>query len=78
MLPADLEVAVGSGAVASRGDSRASPTVGSTSSCRISQPSAAVLAELAFESGETLPSLRPLYLSPPDAKPQTAAAVAMR
>ena len=41
------------------------------------QPSAAALAELAEESGETLPTLRPLYLRPPDAKPQ-AQAVAVR
>jgi tRNA A37 threonylcarbamoyladenosine modification protein TsaB len=38
------------------------------------QPSAAALAELALESNETLLTLRPLYLRPPDAKPQKAAA----
>jgi len=34
------------------------------------QPSAVSLAEIAAESGETTPILRPLYLRPPDAKPQ--------
>jgi tRNA threonylcarbamoyl adenosine modification protein YeaZ len=34
------------------------------------QPSAAVLAEIAGENGETTPILRPLYLRPPDARPQ--------
>lgn len=42
------------------------------------QPNAAALAELALEAEETLPTLRPLYLRPPDAKPQAAAAVARR
>lgn len=42
------------------------------------QPSAASLAELALEADETLPTLRPLYLRPPDAKPQAAMAVARR
>jgi tRNA threonylcarbamoyl adenosine modification protein YeaZ len=34
------------------------------------QPSAGALAEIALEAGETVPVLRPLYLRPPDAKPQ--------
>ena len=34
------------------------------------QPSAGALAEIAYQSGETVPALRPLYLRPPDAKPQ--------
>jgi tRNA threonylcarbamoyladenosine biosynthesis protein TsaB len=37
------------------------------------QPSAAALAEIALESGETVPMLRPLYLRPPDARPQPQA-----
>lgn len=41
------------------------------------QPSAAALAEIALEAGETVPILRPLYLRPPDAKPQ-AQAIAKR
>jgi tRNA threonylcarbamoyladenosine biosynthesis protein TsaB len=39
------------------------------------QPSAASLAEIALESGETVPTLRPLYLRPPDARPQPDAVV---
>src|SRR5262249_56379949 len=42
------------------------------------QPNAAALAELALEAEETLRTLRPLYLRPPDAKLQAAAAVARR
>jgi tRNA threonylcarbamoyladenosine biosynthesis protein TsaB len=42
------------------------------------QPSAAALAELALAADETTPTLRPLYLRPPDAKPQAAMAVARR
>jgi tRNA threonylcarbamoyl adenosine modification protein YeaZ len=34
------------------------------------QPGAAALADIATESSETIPLLRPLYLRPPDAKPQ--------
>ena len=41
------------------------------------QPGAGVLAEIAFEADETIPVLRPLYLRPPDAKPQ-AQAIARR
>ena len=37
------------------------------------QPSAAALAEIADASDETHPTLRPLYLRPPDAKPQAQA-----
>jgi tRNA threonylcarbamoyl adenosine modification protein YeaZ len=36
------------------------------------QPDAAKLAALALQSRATLPTLRPLYLRPPDAKPQSA------
>jgi tRNA threonylcarbamoyladenosine biosynthesis protein TsaB len=42
------------------------------------EPSAIELAALAEESGETVAALRPLYLRPPDAKPQAQAAVARR
>lgn len=42
------------------------------------QPNAAALAELALEADETLPTLRPLYLRPPDARPQAGSAVARR
>jgi tRNA A37 threonylcarbamoyladenosine modification protein TsaB len=42
------------------------------------QPVAANLAVLALQANATLPTLRPLYLRPPDAKPQTASGVARR
>jgi tRNA threonylcarbamoyladenosine biosynthesis protein TsaB len=42
------------------------------------QPSAMALAALAADSGETVPTLRPLYLRPPDARPQRQEAVARR
>jgi len=42
------------------------------------QPDAAMLAVLALQSHATLPTLRPLYLRPPDAKPQSANGVARR
>ena len=42
------------------------------------QPDAANLAVLAAQANATLQTLRPLYLRPPDAKPQTASGVARR
>jgi len=39
------------------------------------QPDAAALAVIALERGETSATLRPLYLRPPDAKPQAPTAV---
>jgi tRNA threonylcarbamoyladenosine biosynthesis protein TsaB len=42
------------------------------------QPSATALATLAADSDETVPTLRPLYLRPPDARPQRQEAVARR
>ena len=42
------------------------------------QPDAANLAVLALQANATLPTLRPLYLRPPDAKPQIASGVARR
>jgi tRNA threonylcarbamoyladenosine biosynthesis protein TsaB len=69
LLPDGLRVAVGSGArqlaeAAERRGQRIKAT-------RLKlQPSAVSLAEIASESGETTPILRPLYLRPPDAKPQ--------
>jgi len=73
LLPDDLRLAVGSGATLlaaaakklARDVDIALPDL---------QPNAAALAELAHESGETSVSLRPLYLRPPDAKPQAAGA----
>jgi len=72
LLPERLHVAIGSSAQAladaavARGHviEAALPTL---------QPSAEALAEIALESGETSASLRPLYLRPPDAKPQVQA-----
>ena len=77
LLPRDLTVAVGSGAGhladAARRHGRTLEATGPDL-----QPSAAVLAELALEAGEALPTLRPLYLRPPDAKPQAYMAVERR
>jgi tRNA threonylcarbamoyladenosine biosynthesis protein TsaB len=42
------------------------------------QPDASNLAVLALQANATLPTLRPLYLRPPDAKPQSASGVARR
>jgi len=77
LLPDDHAVAVGSGAAhlaeaASQRRRRVNAMLPDL------QPSAAALAELAFEANETLPTLRPLYLRPPDAKPQATAALARR
>jgi tRNA threonylcarbamoyladenosine biosynthesis protein TsaB len=69
LLPNKLRVAVGSGGArlaeaATRRGAQVEATLPEL------QPSAQALAEIAYESGETLPILRPLYLRPPDAKPQ--------
>jgi tRNA A37 threonylcarbamoyladenosine modification protein TsaB len=69
LLTRDLALAVGSGAQllaaaakeAGREVEAALPDL---------QPDAAALALLALEAGEACPTLRPLYLRPPDAKPQ--------
>ena len=77
LLPDDLAIAVGSGAVhlaeAARRQGRQVEAMRPDL-----QPSAAALAELALEANETLSTLRPLYLRPPDAKPQGSMAVARR
>jgi len=69
LLPGDLRVAVGSGAALL---AEAAERSGRSVQARLPelQPSAAWLAEIAFEAGETVAILRPLYLRPPDAKPQ--------
>ena len=70
-LPEKSTVAVGSGAgllaaaAARRG-------IKVETSLEDLEPDAAILAELATAANETLPALRPLYLRPPDAKPQSA------
>jgi tRNA threonylcarbamoyladenosine biosynthesis protein TsaB len=77
LLPDDLAIAVGSGAVhlaeAGRRQGRQVEAMRPDL-----QPSAAALAELALEANVALATLRPLYLRPPDAKPQGSMAVARR
>ena len=69
ILPRELRVVVGSGAgilaeaVAAQGHA-IEPTL------TLLQPSAAALAELALLANDMVAVLRPLYLRPPDAKPQ--------
>ena len=72
LLPSDLHIAVGSGAIllTEAGGRRGHPLKAKLSEL---QPSAASLAEIALESGATVAALRPLYLRPPDAKPQMPA-----
>jgi tRNA threonylcarbamoyl adenosine modification protein YeaZ len=69
VLPHDLHIAVGSGATLL---AEAAAQRGHRIEARLPElePSAASLAEIAFASGETVPALKPLYLRPPDAKPQ--------
>jgi tRNA threonylcarbamoyladenosine biosynthesis protein TsaB len=68
-LPHDLHGAIGSGAMLL---AEAAVHSGRTIDARLPdlQPSAAALAEIALETREPSPNLRPLYLRPPDAKPQ--------
>jgi tRNA threonylcarbamoyl adenosine modification protein YeaZ len=75
LLPSELRVAVGSGGVLL---AEAARRRGGHVEAMLPelQPSAEALAEIALESGETVPTLRPLYLRPPDAKPQAHAAAA--
>jgi tRNA threonylcarbamoyladenosine biosynthesis protein TsaB len=77
LLPDDLAAAVGSGAMhLAEAARRHGRHVEATRPDL--QPSAEALAELALEASATLPTLRPLYLRPPDAKPQASMAVARR
>jgi tRNA threonylcarbamoyl adenosine modification protein YeaZ len=71
LLPHDVRVAVGNGAVSL---AEAVAATGRTLDAALPdlQPSAPALASLAFDAGATLPSLRPLYLRPADAKPQAS------
>jgi tRNA threonylcarbamoyladenosine biosynthesis protein TsaB len=72
LLPGDLRLAAGSGAgLLAEAGARQGRSIKAT--LPELQPSAAALAEIAYESGETSPTLRPLYLRPPDAKPQAQA-----
>lgn len=69
LLPEALGLAVGSGARALAEAARVQGRALTTALPAL-QPGAAALAEIAFESKEHTASLRPLYLRPPDAKPQ--------
>jgi tRNA threonylcarbamoyl adenosine modification protein YeaZ len=64
-----LKIAVGSGAalLAETATRRGKPLEAAMPDLQVS---AGMLAEIALEAGETVPILRPLYLRPPDAKPQ--------
>jgi len=75
LLPQDLAVVVGNGAETLAAAARDN---GRDVDARLSdlEPSAVALAHLARDAGDSLPTLHPLYLRPPDAKPQRAAAVA--
>jgi tRNA threonylcarbamoyl adenosine modification protein YeaZ len=69
LLPPDLNLAVGNGgALLAEACARQGRTIG----CALPdlQPSAAPLAEIALEARESAEILRPLYLRPPDARPQ--------
>ena len=72
ILPDGLLLAVGSGAQimaeAAAGQNRKIEPARATL-----QPNALALAEIVLETGETTANLRPLYLRPPDAKPQATA-----
>ena len=74
-LPATLQFAVGSGAALL---AEAASRHGIQIAARLPelQPSAQALAGIAAASGATSPALRPLYLRPPDAKPQAQDAAA--
>jgi tRNA threonylcarbamoyladenosine biosynthesis protein TsaB len=69
LLPDGLRKAVGSGA-ARLAEAAGSRGLIVTAELADLEPDAAALAALAEESGETMPALRPLYLRPPDARPQ--------
>jgi tRNA threonylcarbamoyl adenosine modification protein YeaZ len=68
-LPSGLRVAAGSGASLLAEAASLQGRILDASLPEL-QPSAGALAEIASASGETVPTLRPLYLRPPDAKPQ--------
>jgi len=70
LLPGDLRTAVGSGA-ARLAEAASASGLRVAAELADLEPNAASLAALAEESGATVSSLRPLYLRPPDARPQT-------
>jgi tRNA threonylcarbamoyl adenosine modification protein YeaZ len=69
LLPRDVKIAAGSGA-AILAEAAAQRGMSIEAVAPRLQPSAGALAEITLEAGETVPVLRPLYLRPPDAKPQ--------
>jgi tRNA threonylcarbamoyl adenosine modification protein YeaZ len=77
MLPESLSVVVGSGAAA-LAEAAASQGRAVRAELPDLQPNAVALAALARAANETVPTLRPLYLRPPDAKPQNTAGLARR
>ncbi len=74
LLPSGLQTAVGSGA-GRLAEAASRHGILLEASLTDLEPGAASLATLAAESGGTVPTLKPLYLRPPDARPQTQAAV---
>jgi tRNA threonylcarbamoyl adenosine modification protein YeaZ len=76
-LPKNLHVAFGSGATI-LAEAASNRKMQIEASLPDLQPNAADLAVLALQSNATLPTLRPLYLRPPDAKPQSASGVVRR
>jgi tRNA threonylcarbamoyl adenosine modification protein YeaZ len=75
LLAGQTRTAVGSGA-ARLGETAAGGAVRIEAMLADLEPSASSLAALAAEAGDTVAVLRPLYLRPPDARPQNQAAVA--
>jgi tRNA threonylcarbamoyladenosine biosynthesis protein TsaB len=71
-LPRELGLAVGSGAQA-LADAAAARGRDMSPALTTLQPSAMALADIASEGGESPALFRPLYLRPPDAKPQAPA-----
>lgn len=77
LLPPDLTLVVGSAGPELAAAARASQREVEALLPDL-EPSAVALAELGLNARETVPILHPLYLRPPDAKPQAAAALARR
>jgi tRNA threonylcarbamoyladenosine biosynthesis protein TsaB len=74
LVPRELSLAVGSGA-ALLAESCARQARRIETALPELQPSAASLAKIALEARATVPILRPLYLRPPDARPQQPSVV---
>jgi tRNA threonylcarbamoyl adenosine modification protein YeaZ len=76
-FPPNLRIAFGSGATI-LAEAASNRKMQIEASLPDLQPNAANLAVLALQSRATLATLRPLYLRPPDAKPQSSSGVARR